>query len=308
MTGMPATDRPPVIVLGFPRSGTTLLRRIFDTHPEVSSPPETTLLAACGRFMEESASDGPPLGALSGLAMAGIPEADVLAALRAMVFGFHARLAGGKPVWMEKSGFDIFHLHHIERLMAGHCRFLAIIRNPLDVIVSVRDLVDAAGHFMPEFRPWLQRFDSPLRAYAEAWIDRDDALRDFATRHPDTCLAFRYEDLVDDTEAVLRRLTDFIGVAPHPLHDVQAGLAEPGRIGLGDWKTFERTGIDKASIGRWRQGLSRVAAARLVPLLAPALARHGYEIPRVPREPAREDAMRQYGIAKRMRLSQGKAQ
>ena len=142
----------PVVVLGFPRSGTTLLSRILDAHPEVSCPPETNLLGACGRFLRESGTDGPPLGVLSGLALAGIPPEDLLAELRRLVFSLHARLAGGKPVWMEKSGFDIFYLDEIERLLAGHCRFLCLVRHPLDVVASVKELVDKAGHYMPELR------------------------------------------------------------------------------------------------------------------------------------------------------------
>jgi hypothetical protein len=158
----PAGDRAPVVVLAFPRSGTTLLGRIFDAHPQVSCPPETNLLSACGRFLRESLGEGPPLGVLSGLALAGMPEEDVLAALRDLVFSIHARLAAGKPVWMEKSGFDVFYLDGIERLLGGHCRYLCMVRHPLDVVASVKDLVETAGHYMPELHEHLLGHDSPM--------------------------------------------------------------------------------------------------------------------------------------------------
>ncbi|MCA9663328.1 MAG: sulfotransferase, partial [Myxococcales bacterium] len=32
---------PGIIVLGAPRSGTTLLRRLLDAHPNIACPPET---------------------------------------------------------------------------------------------------------------------------------------------------------------------------------------------------------------------------------------------------------------------------
>ena len=110
---------------------------------------------------------------LSGLALAGVPEEEVLAELRALVFRIHGRLAGGKPVrWMEKSGFDIFYLDEIERLLAGHCRFLCVVRHPLDVVASVKDLVDKAAHYMPELRehlpPGWSRFLSVAATRGEA--------------------------------------------------------------------------------------------------------------------------------------------
>ena len=42
-----------VVLLGFPRSGTTLLSRLLDAHPEISCPPETHLLSAASRFLSE---------------------------------------------------------------------------------------------------------------------------------------------------------------------------------------------------------------------------------------------------------------
>ena len=298
-------DRPPVVVLGFPRSGTTLLSRIFDAHPEVSCPPETNLLSACGRFLRESGAEGPPLGVLSGLALAGIPEEEVLAELRGVVFRIHGRLAAGKPVWMEKSGFDIFYLDEIERLLASHCRFLCVVRHPLDVAASVKDLVDKAGHYMPELREYLLRHDSPYEAFAAAWMDRADALAGFVGRHADRSLVVRYEDLVDDPAAVLARIADFIGGAPPTAKQVATGLAEPGRIGLGDWKVLDRREIDRGSIGRWRQALPRNTAARLIARLAPYLDAYGYPAPKPARQPGREEALRQFDIAKRMQLSLG---
>ena len=53
---------------------------------------------------------------------------------------------------MEKSGFDVFYLDAIERLLPGPCRFVCVLRNPLDVVVSVKDLVEKAGHVMPALR------------------------------------------------------------------------------------------------------------------------------------------------------------
>lgn len=297
----------PAVVFGFPRSGTTLLSRVLDTHPEISCPPETNLLSACGRFLRESSGEGPPLGVLSGLALAGIPETDVLDALRTLVFGFHARLAAGKPVWVEKSGFDIFYLDAIERLMAGHCRFICLIRHPLDVVASVKDLVDKAGHCMPELREHLLRHDSAWVAYASAWIDRAEALASFRSRHPDDSLLLRYEDMVADPVAAFGRVAAFLGVAAPDAAALDAALTAAGRIGLGDWRVFERRGIDAASVGRWRQAIPRATAARLIAMLAPWFTTFGYDVPPAARVPDRADALRHFTMAKRVQLASRRA-
>ena len=42
-----------VIILGCPRSGTTLLRRLLDSHPDLSCPGETFLFRGAARFLKE---------------------------------------------------------------------------------------------------------------------------------------------------------------------------------------------------------------------------------------------------------------
>jgi hypothetical protein len=203
------------VALGFPRSGTTLLRRLLDAHPEISCPPETNLISACGRFLESTPSvEGLTVGVLSGLAFSGIPEDDVLEELRRLVFGLHERIASDKPVWVEKTAFDIFYLEAVEALLVGHCRFVCMVRNPLDVIVSVKDLFDGMDRILPEMHVFVRRHTSLFDAYAEAWIDRMEALGRFMAARPDDCLLIRYEDVVADPLAALTALTGFMDVAP----------------------------------------------------------------------------------------------
>ena len=48
-----------IIILGCPRSGTTLLRRLFDAHPNIAAPGESYLLTAAARFLTgETMVDG----------------------------------------------------------------------------------------------------------------------------------------------------------------------------------------------------------------------------------------------------------
>ena len=288
------------LILGFPRSGGTLLRRILDQHLDISCPPEPWLTTACARFLEDVPSEGIPIGVRTGLGFAGIAEAEVTAALRDLLFRFHGQMAGGKAVWVEKSGFDLFHLPALADLLAGHASFIGMVRHPLDVIASNLDLATRMGRFMPELQPWLQRFSAPIEALAAAWAERTEALLAFVAAQGDAARLYRFEDLLATPEATLAPLYSLLGVAPQSLSAIHAAVAAPARPGLGDWKTHAGAGLNPAPVGRWQNAMSRRVAAGLMARLAPLLTRLGYDVLPVPRSPTRAEAIRQFGAAARL--------
>lgn len=287
------------IVLGFPRSGGTLLRRILDQHPDISCPPEPWLTTACARFLQDVPSEAIPIGVRTGVGFSGIAEEEVTDALRGLLFHFHARMAGGKPVWVEKSGFDIFHMEGLADLLEGHGKFICMVRHPLDVIASNLDLAQRMGRFMPELQPWLSRFPAPIEALAEAWAERTEAMLNFAAGRPDTVL-YRFEDLLAHPEATLDPIFDLLGVARMKLTQVAAALSAPTKPGLGDWKTMGQAGFNPAPVGRWQQVISHQLAGQLMAHVGPVMQRAGYEPAPVPRMPTRTDAIRQFGAAARL--------
>lgn len=287
------------LVLGFPRSGGTLLRRILDQHPDISCPPEPWLTTACARFLQDAPTDAIPIGVRTGLGFSGVPEAEVMQALRDLLFRFHGQMAGGKPVWIEKSGFDVFYMDTLAELLTGHATFICMLRHPLDVIASNLDLAQRMGRYLPEMQPWLGRFAAPVEALAEAWADRTTAMLDFAAGRADTVL-YRFEDLLAHPEATLDPILDQLGVARMTLAEVAAALAAPTRPGLGDWKTLGEAGLNSAPVGRWQKVISRRVAGGLMARLAPVMQRAGYEPLPVLRMPARTEAIKQFGAAARL--------
>ena len=192
---------PGVVVLGAPRSGTTLIRRILNAHPDFACPPETTLLSACARFLHEQPLDnGVQFGVLEGLCQAGFPEDVVLDRLRAFALAFYAdhAKAAGKPRWAEKTAADVFHLPAIERLLGPRVRYLCVVRHGLDAAVSLADLTAKSGGYLAEIHPYVQREHRPLVAFTNAWIDATTAVLDLVERRPDDAILLRYEDLVAD--------------------------------------------------------------------------------------------------------------
>ena len=271
-----------IVVVGSPRSGTTLVRRILDAHPNIACPPETYLLSAAARFLHQDRfAAGLRIGVLDGLEFAGFEEAEVLERLRAFVFGFLRQYAerAGKPRWAEKTAFDAFHLGPIRRLCEGHVKFVCIQRHGLDVAASLDELVTKTGGYVDELHAYVRRYPEPLEAFARAWVDTAGAVADLAEelgRGPNpSAISLRYEDLTEDPEAELRRVFEFLA---EPYDDELLGraLAGTGKLGFGDWKTYAKSAIDRSSVGRW-ESLPMPVQDKLARVCNPTLVRLGYE-------------------------------
>jgi len=288
---------PGIIVLGVPRTGTTLLRRLLNGHPEICCPGETFLLTSAARFLRpDFITDGIEYGVLGGVAAAGVQREQLLADLRALITNCFERIAAlaSKPRWASKTAIDSFYLSEIESLMTGHARFVCIVRHGCDATLSLKDLCDANEVYIREIHEYIVRYARPIVALAHLWADVTATLLDFAGRHSDDAILLRYEELVSRPTGELDRLAGFLGLEPRSLSVDALRLDAPS--GLGDWKTYGKVTMDESSIGRWR-GLSTASLNLLAPVVNPVLARAGYEPVTVGRAPSADQAMRRYEIA-----------
>ena len=294
-----SADYEGVVLLGFPRSGTTLLRRLLDGHPALCAPPETHLFRACAHFLrgEEAAGDL-AVGVVGALAFSGIGEAEVLGRVREMAFGFlrEIRDRSGKRRWVEKTAYDAFHLDTIERLCAGRCRFVCLSRHALDAVCSLRELVARIDLYPDELAPYIRRHASPLLAFAHAWADCGARMARLLAERPDEALHVRYEDLVTEPERTLARVLDFLGEPADAAALVGAVVASPGRIGYGDWKTYGRSEIDGSGLGRWKSELLEDRVRLLAPIVNPALAALGYDAVVAPTARSAADSRRRFEL------------
>lgn len=290
-------------ILGFPRSGTTLLSRLLDSHPDISCPPETHLLTAAARFLTEQKNvEGPPIGVLSGLNFLGIDADAVMSPLRRMVFDFHEQIAGGAAIWVEKTGVDIFHLETLEPLLVDHVRFILINRHPLDVIASNVELAQVMGAPLSDLWQMTRNSDCPYEGLARAWSDRSRALIDFSKRNEDDCFSMSYEDLTSDPQATLGRLMEFMGLEQEAATTIlESVFNHQPQIGLGDFRTNEMNEIRPPSPNGWRKRLPRTVVSRMLPHMAAEMESLGYSVPNSPPTPTREDAVRQFLMATEMK-------
>ena len=174
--------------MGCPRSGTTLLRVILDSHPSISCGPESRFLWGMRGIEERN---------WSTLVGFGLSLDEWHANVRSLFEAFHRRYAEhqGKTRWADKSPDYALMLDYVDTLYPDS-QIVHIVRDP-------RDVIDAWRRFYG--------VKSVPRA-ASSWVRYVGSAHEFALRRPpDRVLELRYEDLVRQPEQTLRALFEWLG-------------------------------------------------------------------------------------------------
>ncbi|GAB6053982.1 tetratricopeptide repeat-containing sulfotransferase family protein [Magnetospira thiophila] len=258
----PLDDRTdPVFLVGFPRSGTTLLDSILRSHPQVSVIEERPMLEAV-RGRVESLAEGYPT-ALPGL------TAEDIHGLRDLYFERVEQFreeAGVGPLIVDKMPLNLVEAGLICRLFP-QARFILALRHPCDCVLSCfmqnfkqndamanfRQLEDAAVLYNKAFGLW--------RTYESLF-------------HPNV-FTLRYEDLVDDFEGTLRPLASFLDL---PWTDDFKNFADTARkrsrVRTPSYDQVTQP-IYRSASGRWTRYRSQMEP--VLPLLSPWAEHFGYE-------------------------------
>jgi hypothetical protein len=194
------------IIVGSPRSGTTLLRVMLDAHSQLAIPPETGFLALgdtfTGKgdklrdsFFDAIVSYGEPLPSWPDFE---IPVEDFRAVLDQITpfnvtDGYRAfyqlyATRRGKARWGDKTPIYCLHLNKIRRVLP-EARFVHIIRDGRDAALSLRRMWFSPG--------W------EIETQASYWRECVLAARRAGMSHDDY-LEVRYEELIQNTEETLK--------------------------------------------------------------------------------------------------------
>ncbi len=288
---MSATSlKPPVIILGNTRSGTTVLQAMLAAHPDLTSWYEP-------RNMWQYADPGRPHDEFDA--------SDATDRVQRYVRGrFLARQrANGGRVVVEKTPVNILRLPYV-RTILPEATWLFIVRNPFSFINSVerkwQKTVTASGawsrladtpssqvhHYAAKYARQLWDKHVLRRRYLSVWGPRyrgmakdletldqmtviarqwavcsrraEQALLDFP---PGRVLRLRYEDFVTDPVTLLDRATQHCGLAmTEQMADKAARRVDPTR--REKWRRFDPDVL-----------------ARLLPELEEEMRRHGYDLP-----------------------------
>jgi amino acid adenylation domain-containing protein len=268
-----------IVLLGHPRSGTTLTRRLLNSHSRIASPPETHLLSACGRFLEsEKTISGLDIGALSGLNFAGIDDTEVLKKLRQFAFSFldDFTLREGKQRWAEKTAFDAFHIKNIQHFIGQHALYIGIVRHPLDVAMSCIKFCDSMGFYPKDMHKYIVEYSHPIEAFVHSWLDVSKDLISLQGSNQENCQIYRYEDLVSNTESTLTQLLSFVGEDFEEQMLVK-GFSSEKQVGFGDHKSYQSRQVHNDSVGNW-SNIPQYQLQKVASLLNPTLEHFGYPV------------------------------
>ncbi|MBV9773637.1 MAG: sulfotransferase [Gemmatimonadetes bacterium] len=226
---------PMPIVVGSPRSGTTLLRLMLDSHPELAIPPETGFLALAPklrgsgdslreRFFHAVTAFGEPAPAWPDFeipaetfreALQEISPFTAPAGFRAFYRLYAERF--GKARWGDKTPLYCLQMDTIRRVLP-EARFVHLVRDGRDAALSLRKMWFSPG--------W------EIEKQAAYWRRCVLAARRAGAGRPDY-LEVRYEELVLDTRTTLQRICAFVDL---PYHEAMESHHLRARERLGEHK------------------------------------------------------------------------
>ncbi len=255
---VPYQGRQPVFLIGFPRSGTTLLDQILDAHPALHTMEEKPALDVVKQRVREMPGGYP--GALAEM------SAEDVTGLRQTYFDEVARYMDGVPdgILVDKLPLNAMDVGLIHRLFPG-AKLLLALRHPCDVVLS---------GFMQRFEPnpamvqfgTLADTAEFYRAVMGLWLRYRAVL-------PLTVVSSRYEDLVAAFEPETRRILDFLEL---PWDDAILGYAERAkgrRIATPSYHQVVQP-IYSRSVSRWLN--YREPMEEVLPILRPFIDAFGY--------------------------------
>lgn len=261
----------PVFVLTSSRSGSTLLRFILDSHPELACPPETNVASACAAMLrswtilEGAGSEGEPV------ANAGIA---VVRSAMDRLFGAYLRRRGRRR-WCDKS-LDAYLYAGLLMQAYPKAKFICLYRHCMDVIASGTEACPWGVHRYG-FDSFVAQYPgNSVAAIGAYWISCAQAIMKFEEEHPSSCHRIRYEDLVTAPEETAANMFDFLGLPEVPGITGNCFKVPHESNGPGDEKIWFTGQVTPSSIGRGIRVPSGALPAAMLTEINQALAALGY--------------------------------
>ncbi len=256
----PADGGPPVFILTASRSGSTLLRFMLDSHPDLACPPETMIGSACVSMIRLFYSLE-QFGSAERNDISAPPDisAESLKVIRETLDNAYIRYLEqrGKSRWCDKS-LDTYQCADLILKVYPEARFICLVRHPMDVIVSgARNCPWGVSRY--GFDPYVAQYPgNTVAAIGAYWLACNQAILEFQDKNPDRCAMVRYEDLVTAPEDVMADILAFIGARPAPGITRACFSAPHESRGPGDEKIWF---TDHVSAGSMGQGVAVPATA-----------------------------------------------
>ncbi|MGO9991037.1 MAG: sulfotransferase [Steroidobacteraceae bacterium] len=254
----------PLFVLGFPRSGTTLLEQTLSAHPRIAAGDELPIMGELTELMPRMLES--PLAypdALSELWMG--DHREDLDSLRDHYLRkvTHLGIVHEGAAWftdkmpLNETNLGLIHLVFPESPL------LHVVRHPLDVVLSVYSNLLTHGFYCAY----------ALESAARHFVWSTDLVEHYRREMDLRYLRVRYEDMVDDQEATIRSVFTFIGEE-----------FDPACLAFHENRRYARTAsyaqvtesLYERSRYRYRNYLAHLQP--VIPMLQPVIERLGYTL------------------------------
>jgi tetratricopeptide (TPR) repeat protein len=255
----PGSRQSPVFVVGFPRSGTTLLEQMLDAHPDFQSMDERAYIHELIEGMELVGQHYP--ADLASLTQA---EADQLRGVyRRRV---DQRLPDlGERRLVDKNPLNMLCLPMIMRLFP-HARIILCLRHPCDVLLSC----SMQPFRSPAFMVLCSSLQRLAQGYAHAFEQWHHDVGVFAPH----VLEWRYESVVSQFDEQVTRLGQFLEIADASPMTRFAEHARRKRFISTPSYAQVTEGVHRKAVDRWHH--YREQFEPVLPMLQPWIDRLGY--------------------------------
>ena len=294
-------DRP-IFVVGFPRSGTTMLQLMLHAHPRIAIPPETRFVlngyqqrAEFGdlrepenrrrlaqwivakktfkdlrldkdAIIEEIVAGPPTIGSAFGI-----------------VFRAYARRYG-KPRWGDKRP-SYLHALHVVLALFPNAQIVHIIRDGRDAVSSVMEMKWNTRDFYESVAAWNEGVDHGR------WAARKLG--------PESYHEMQYEHLVADPTSALKRLCGFLGEEFDPAMTEPASVAPEAVPKRKAWHSRTRAEVNTARVSSYQKRLEPWQISVCEHAMGSRLRALGYELSGAPK-PSLQHRLRYLKAAARL--------
>lgn len=257
----PDAHNSPIFIVGFPRSGTTMLEQMLDAHPGLQSMDENPYFNRLADTLRRH--DSRILANLEVLRQYDVDELRkqyLLMVAERIPRRWDAQL-------VDKNPLNMLWLPFIHRLFPN-ARYILALRHPCDVVLSC---------YMQNFRSAilvtagasLERLASAYVAAMDVWLKHVEVLK------PNVLIS-RYEDVVADLPGQAERLARFLDLEDaSPMLRFDQHAREKGYIGTPSYSQVIEP-VNRKAVDRWMR--YRTYFEPILPILEPMIRKWGYTV------------------------------
>jgi tetratricopeptide (TPR) repeat protein len=259
------SDTPqPIFILGFPRSGTTLVEQTLSAHPKIAAGDELPLIHEITAIMPRMLAS--PLGypeALAELWMGDQREGlDNLRDYYLQKVRQMGVLRQGTTRFTDKMPLNETHLGLIA-LLFPEAPMIHVLRHPLDIMVSAFSNAFTHGFYCA----------SDLTTAATHYVRVMDLVQHYRSEMTLRYVALRYEDIVSEQEQSIRSMLNFVG---EKFNKACLTFHENRRYARTASYAQVTEPLYDRSVGRWKH--YREYLQPVIPILQPVIERLGYTL------------------------------